>query len=225
MFTHAKSYCKIFVMSALVVAGLYSCQRDTLHTPGVTGAGDFHNIQESEFSVNENGNVPAAQIASSEKLDLPSSVALPQNLPNGNSRVVTYYAVGVQKYKARIKAGSSPVVYEWAFVAPQADLYDSENKKVGTHSAGPNWTVSPVDSIFAQHFSPARTAPNEDPESIDLLLLMPKIGTTPTGIFADVDYIQRIATKGGKAPLTPPTSETQTVDVKYKAVYRFSKIN
>ena len=54
---------------------------------------------------------------------------------------------------------------------------------------------------------------------------MPKAGTTPTGIFADVDYIQRIATKGGKAPLTPPTSLTETVDVKYKTVYRFTRIN
>jgi len=55
--------------------------------------------------------------------------------------------------------------------------------------------------------------------------LMPKVGTTPTGIFADVDYIQRIATKGGKAPLTPPSDIDETIDVKYKAVYRFTKIN
>ena len=54
---------------------------------------------------------------------------------------------------------------------------------------------------------------------------MPKVGTTPTGIFADVDYIQRIATKGGKAPLTLPANIDETVDVKYKAVYRFTKIN
>jgi hypothetical protein len=54
---------------------------------------------------------------------------------------------------------------------------------------------------------------------------MPKIGKTPTGIFSDVDYVQRIATKGGKAPLTPPADLFQTVDVKYKAVYRFTKIN
>jgi hypothetical protein len=40
-----------------------------------------------------------------------------------------------------------------------------------------------------------------------------------------VDYVQRIATKGGKAPLTPPTAANETVDVKYKTVYRFSKKN
>jgi len=179
----------------------------------------------NEPSLEANGNSAAAHIAASENLLIPTVVAVPENLPNGNTRVATYYAVGVQKYKARVKAGSDPVAYEWVFVAPQADLYDINNAKVGTHGAGPFWTISSFDSIFAQQFSPARTAPSPDPESIDWLLLMPKVGTTPTGIFADVDYIQRIATKGGKAPLTPPTSLTQTVDVKYKTVYRFTKIN
>jgi len=171
-----------------------------------------------------NGNSPAAHIAASENLTIPAIVSVPENLPDGNTRVATFYAVGVQKYKARIKAGSDPVTYEWVFVAPQADLYDITNGKVGNHGAGPFWTISPLDSIFGQQFIPARTAPSPDPESIDWLLLMPKLGTTPTGIFADVDYIQRIATKGGKAPLTPPTSLTETVDVKYKTVYRFTRI-
>ena len=176
-------------------------------------------------SLEANGNSPAAHIIASENLIIPAIVSVPENLPNGNTRVATYYAVGVQKYKARIKAGSEPVSYEWVFVAPQADLYDITNAKVGTHGAGPFWATSPIDSIFGQQFSPARTAPSPDPESIDWLLLMPKVGTTPTGIFADVDFIQRIATKGGKAPLTPPTSLSETVDVKYKTVYRFTKIN
>jgi hypothetical protein len=183
------------------------------------------NSVNSNSSLAANGNSAAAHIAASENLVIPASVAVPENLPNGNTRVATYYAVGVQKYKARIKPGSNPVTYEWVFVAPQAVLYDITNAKVGTHGAGPFWEISSADSIFAQQFSPARTAPSTDPESIDWLLLMPKTGTAPTGIFAGVDYIQRIATKGGKAPLTAPTSLTQTVDVKYKTVYRFTRIN
>ena len=179
----------------------------------------------SNSSLAANGNSAAAQIAASENLVIPTSVAVPENLPNGNSRVATYFAVGVQKYKARIKPGSDPAVLEWTFVAPQADLYNSGNALVGFHGAGPYWTISAFDSIFAQHFTPAKTAPADDAESIDWLLLMPKTGTTPTGIFADVDYIQRIATKGGKAPLTPPNSITETIDVKYKAIYRFTKKN
>ncbi len=170
------------------------------------------------------GDVPARHITQSEKLEIPASVDLPSN-DAGNSRVATYYAVGVQKYRSQAKANTSPVIYEWVFVAPLADLYDITNKNVGLHGAGPFWTTTVADSIFAQHFSPVRSAPAADPSSVDWLLLMPKNGTTPTGIFQDVDYIQRIATVGGKAPVTPPTAANQTVDVNYTAIYRLSKKN
>ena len=217
-----KTWPSSFFLAIMFVIVLVACKREgILHQPGIEQA----SAAATNSSLEANGNAPAAHIAASENLTIPATVSVPENLPNGNSRVATYYAVGVQKYKARIKAGSDPVSYEWVFVAPQAELYDISNSEVGTHGAGPFWEISPSDSIFAQHFTPARTAPSPDPESIDWLLLMPKVGTTPTGIFAEVDYIQRIATKGGKAPLTPPTSLTQTVDVKYKTVYRFTKIN
>ena len=214
---------KLLMIAFVFTTALSACKKDAV----VTNAnGEFQTLSANGSSALEaNGNSPAAQIAASENLIIPSSVSVPDNLPDGNSRVATFYAVGVQKYKARIKAGSNPVAYEWVFVAPQAELYDATNAKVGTHGVGPFWQISLLDSIFAQQFSPARTAPSEDPESIDWLLLMSKIGTTPTGIFADVDYIQRIATKGGKAPLTPPSDINETIDVKYKAVYRFTKIN
>jgi hypothetical protein len=205
------------MLPVLATIFLFACKRELDPTGSPvpqTTAG-----QNNSVSLNETANAAAAHIAASENLEIPA----PVSLPAGSSRVATYYAVGVQKYKARIKAGSDPVAYEWVFVAPLADLYDASNNKVGLHGAGPFWSLSSADSIFAQHFSPARTAPSSDPESIDWLLLMPKNGTTPTGIFAGVDYIQRIATKGGKAPVTPPASLTETADVKYKAVYRFSK--
>jgi|GEM_PF-255307 len=168
-------------------------------------------------------NSPASQIAASENLVIPASVDLPTNAPNGNTRVATFYAVGVQKYKAQEIAGSSPVAYQWVFVAPQADLYDATNKKVGNHSAGPTWQLSAADSMYGQAFTPARTAPGVDANSIDWLLLMPKQGKASTGIFADVSYVQRVATKGGKAPTTAPTAATDVVEVGYTAVYRFSK--
>jgi hypothetical protein len=212
---------KLLMIVFLFATAFIGCNKDRV----LKNSNDELQTASVSSSLEANGNSPAAHIIASENLTIPALVSVPENLPNGNTRVATYYAVGVQKYKARIKAGSDPVSYEWAFVAPQADLYDITNAKVGTHGAGPFWSTSPLDSIFGQQFSPARTAPSLDPESIDWLLLMPKIGTTPIGIFADVDYIQRIATKGGKAPLTPPSDINETIDVKYKAVYRFTKIN
>jgi hypothetical protein len=172
----------------------------------------------------EDINSPSYRIAQSEKLAIPAAIELPAN-PQGNSRVATYYADGVQKYKAQEIANSSPVAYQWVFVAPQADLYDVSNQKVGTHSAGPTWQLSAVDSMFGQAFTPPKVAPSADANSIDWLLLMPKTGKAPTGFFANVSYVQRVDTKGGKAPSTPPTSAAQTVDVPYTAIYRFSRIN
>jgi hypothetical protein len=170
-------------------------------------------------------NSPAYHIAQSENIVIPDAIALPSNLPNGNSTVATFFADGVQKYKAQEIPNSNPVAYQWVFVAPLADLYDATNKKVGNHSAGPTWQLSIVDSMFGQAFTPPRTAASSDANSIDWLLLMPKTGKPPTGAFANVSYVQRIDTKGGKAPLTPPASETETADVHYTAIYRFSKIN
>src|SRR6476659_6461379 len=149
---------------------------------------------------NSDSNTPSQKIHESEKLVIPAAVDLPPNLPAGNARVATFYAEGVQKYKAQQKAGTSS--FEWVFVAPEANLYDMSNQKIGTHSAGPTWQLSANDSVFAQAFNPARTAPSTDPNGVDWLLLMPKVGKTATGVFANVSYVQRIATKGGKAPAT-----------------------
>ena len=223
MFNVLNNRSRILLLSALVSASLIGCKRDDATLLNPASGQEIPSLTNSEFFVG--GNAASAHIAASEKLVIPASVDLPANLPGGNTRVATYYAEGVQKYRAREKAGSNPVTYEWVFVAPDAALYDVNNVKVGTHAAGPHWTLSSSDSIFAQQFSPARTAPSADPESIDWLLLMPKTGTTPIGIFANVSYIQRIATKGGKAPLTAPVSINDVVDVKYKAVYRFTKKN
>jgi Protein of unknown function (DUF3455) len=170
-------------------------------------------------------NSPGFQIAEGEKLVIPDAIKLPDNLPNGNSRVFTFFADGVQKYKAQEIAGSNPVAFEWQFVAPQADLYDATNEKVGTHSQGPTWQLSIADTMFGQSFNPPRTAPGSDAGSIDWLLLMPKTGKPPIGVFADVDYVQRVDTRGGKAPTTPPSSANETADVHYTAIYRFSKSN
>lgn len=197
-------YIRSISMAALLVTAVVACKKDK---------------ETDEHS-------PAYHIAKSEKLVIPAAIDLPDNLPKGNTRVATYYAEGVQKYKAQQKAGSDPATYEWVFVAPEAKLYDVTNAKVGTHSAGPTWQLTgATDSIYGQAFTPAKVAASPDPGSIDWLLLMPKTGKVPTGIFANVTYIQRIATKGGKAPVKLPVSGSETIDVAYTAIYRFTKKN
>jgi hypothetical protein len=90
----------------------------------------------------------------------------------------------------------------------------------------PTWQLIGIaDSIYGQQFNPAKLAASPDAGSIDWLQLMPKTGKTATGIFTNVSYIQRIATKGGKAPTALPLSASDTMDVSYTAVYRFTKKN
>lgn len=202
MYRLKKSFGRLLVLPALLSLALVACDHD-------------------EDDIDH--RPPAFYIAMSEKLSIPEAIQLPDNAPAGNSRVATYYATGVQKYKAQLVAGGT--AYQWVLAGPAADLFDITNRKVGSHSFGPTWQLSANDSIYGAHFAPQRTAPAPDPSSIDWLLLQPKPGTTPTGKFANVSYIQRIATVGGKAPATPPANAMATVDVPYKAIYRFTKKN
>src|SRR5687768_11354462 len=110
------------LMSAWASIAFTACQRDHLVHPG----GDGKAATETA-ALSERSHAPAAHIRASEKLAIPGSVALPANLPHGNARVATYYAVGVQIYKSREKAGSAPIAYEWALVAPRAELYGAGN--------------------------------------------------------------------------------------------------
>jgi len=173
----------------------------------------------------EQEGTPSFYIHRSETLVIPAAIDLPANLPGGNTRVETFYAVGVQKYRAQLVPGGGAQQYSWALVAPRADLYDLSNRKVGTHGVGPHWKLYSGDSIRAEAYNPARIAPSSDPSNIDWLLLKPALGFNSTGVFTDVNYIQRIATYGGRAPSMPPVSATDTIDSPYTAIYRFSKKN
>lgn len=95
---------KFFCLAVMLALGLTACKRN--HLPGGNECLECVKSTAAVNSLDANGNSAAAHIAASEKLEIPSAVALPDNFPCGNSRVATYYAVGVQKYKAREKAGS-----------------------------------------------------------------------------------------------------------------------
>ena len=47
-------------------------------------------------------------------------------------------AKGVQIYECRARKDQVGA-YEWAFVAPEADLFDARGNRIGRHYAGPHW--------------------------------------------------------------------------------------
>jgi len=105
----------------------------------------------------------------------------------------TWHAVGSQIYECR---ASDKGGWAWVFVAPEADLYNQKDEKVGTHGAGPNWTA--LDGSKTLGTVKAR-ADGERPSDIPLLLLTAKSAGIP-GKMAAVTSVQRLNTEGGNAP-------------------------
>jgi hypothetical protein len=149
-----------------------------------------------------------------------SMVKMPDKLKPGanESLAMIVSAKGVQIYECRAKkdqAGS----YEWAFVAPEADLFDTSGKKIGRHYAGPHWE-SVDGSKIAGTVKASTDAPQAD--TIAWLLLVTKsVGSQ--GSFSKITSIQRVNTAGGVAPKTGCSQSTvgTTARMPYAADYYF----
>ena len=123
-------------------------------------------------------------------------------------------ARGVQIYKCRAKAEG----HEWAFVAPDAELFDTAGKLIGRHGAGPFWEALDGSRVNA---SVKARADAPDKRDIPWLLLAAR-NTGPAGRFSTVTSIQRVNTAGGIAPANgcDAGSIGQETRVHYTADYR-----
>jgi len=68
------------------------------------------------------------------------TVEVPHKLKPGanESLAMIVPAKGVQIYECRARKDQVGG-YEWAFVAPEADLFDAGGNRIGRHYAGPHW--------------------------------------------------------------------------------------
>lgn len=103
-------------------------------------------------------------------------------------------ARGVQVYECRLKA--SAVGYEWALVAPEAELLDAKGRRIGRHYVGPHWEANDGSRI-AGTVKERADAPAAG--AIPWLLLAAR-SVGAEGAFSRVSSIQRIHTVGGVAP-------------------------
>lgn len=144
-------------------------------------------------------------------LDLPIDPVEPARV----SRILS--ATGVQIYECRSEAGKPAPV--WAFVAPDAELFDGSGRSVGTHGAGPSWNgvdgSRVIGSVRARMDAPTAQA-------IPWLLLSTR-SVGADGAFSAVTQIQRLRTDGGVAPASgcDATRLGQRARVRYRAEYRF----
>jgi hypothetical protein len=140
-----------------------------------------------------------------------SAVTVPDNLKPGGSeklaRVVP--AKGVQIYECRDG--------KWAFVAPEAELFDAAGKKIGRHYAGPHWEAADGSKIVA---AVKERADAPAGGSIPWLLLSAK-SVGGEGSFSKVTSIQRVATVGGVAPAGQCSQPGERASVRYTADYYF----
>jgi hypothetical protein len=149
---------------------------------------------------------------------VPPVVAIPAALaaPADETLQRTLDASGVQIYECRAKAGDASAA-EWAFVAPEAQLFDANGLAVGKHYAGPTWESSDGSKVVGVVKAKADAT---EAGAIPWLLLATH-STGGAGAFANVTSVQRVATSGGAAPSAgcTPSAIGQQARVPYKAQY------
>jgi hypothetical protein len=137
--------------------------------------------------------------------------------PAGHRLALVLVGSGYQEYQCKA-ADAGPA---WSLLGPDATLYNSDTKQVGTHNFGPTWTYSDGSVV---HGKVIASVPSRARDSIPQLLLAGS-GEAQAGMFKDVSFIQRLRTVGGLAP--DYGCDTAHIDAKvgrqYSAFYLFYK--
>jgi len=135
--------------------------------------------------------------------------------PKAAKLILHAHATGDQVYTCKQDGAQS----SWTLKAPDAQLFDATGKAIGHHFAGPTWKLedgSAVTGKVAARYDPP------DKDSIPWLLLT-VVEHSGNGPLSNVTYIQRLNTKGGKAPAAGCDSSHvgEEVRVPYSADYFF----
>ncbi|MGA7795381.1 MAG: DUF3455 domain-containing protein [Candidatus Acidiferrales bacterium] len=112
--------------------------------------------------------------------------------PAGEQLLLQVHAKGDQIYTCKADVGQ----FAWTLKAPDAQLFDKDGKPFGKHFAGPSWEASDGSRVTGKAVA---NAPSPDPDSIPWLLVT-VVSRNGDGKLTRVTSIQRINTKGGKAP-------------------------
>jgi len=140
-----------------------------------------------------------------------STVPPELRVPDGYHRVLESVGRGVQIYDC--------VDGAWKFREPAAAIVDERSDKVvAIHYVGPTWQSIRDGSKVVAAVKARRDAPN--PQTDIPWLLLQSTSNAGPGLFAGVQYIQRLNTEGGVAPAGACTTG-QSVGVPYKADYQF----
>jgi hypothetical protein len=113
--------------------------------------------------------------------------------PAGAELYLRLRADGTQIYTCTAAAGGG----QWTLKAPQARLVDDACHDVGSHFAGPSWTLATDGSAVVGRKAAEVAAPTAG--AIPWLLIE-AVSKTGSGMLDQASYIQRVDTAGGMAP-------------------------
>jgi hypothetical protein len=137
-------------------------------------------------------------------------------LPPADERLVLQvHAKGDQIYSCKADGAQ----FAWTLDAPDARLTDRSGKPFGKHFAGPSWESNDGSRVTGKAVA---NEPSPDSESIPWLLVS-VVNRSGGGVLAPVAFIQRVNTKGGKAPASgcDPGHIGKIVRIPYTADYVF----
>jgi len=143
---------------------------------------------------------------------------VPQQLqpPIGEGLLLRVHAKGDQIYTCKGDAAQ----FTWVLKAPDAQLFDKDGKPFGKHFAGPTWEANDGSRVSGKAVA---NAPSPDAESIPWLLVNTVGHSGSEGVLTRATTIQRLNTRGGKAPAAGCDAGHlgQEVRVAYSADYLF----
>jgi hypothetical protein len=145
---------------------------------------------------------------------------IPENLkvPATQTLSLETHAIGVQIYDCK-PSKDDPTRMEWVFRAPEADLFDGADKKIGKHYAGPTWESNDGSKVVGEV-----KARDDGPDANAIpWLLLTATSTSGTGVLAKTVSVQRVQTVGGKAPMggCNQAQAGKEARVPYSAAYYF----
>ena len=143
--------------------------------------------------------------------EVPKQIQPPANV----QLLLQVHAKGDQVYTCKGDAAQ----FTWTLKAPDAQLFDKDGKPFGKHFAGPSWEANDGSRVTGKAVA---NAPSPDADSIPWLLVN-VVTHEGSGVLSNVTTIQRLNTKGGKAPATgcDASHVGQEVRAPYSADYLF----
>lgn len=150
-----------------------------------------------------------------------SQAALPAavQVPAGHRVAWETVGVGEITYECRAKAGGAG--HEWVFVGPNAALKGRGGEALGRYFGPPaTWAASDGSAVTGAQVAVAPAEAGSIP-----LQLVKANPATGSGALVGVSYIQRVATRGGVAPMMPCAADGagRREIVQYQADYIFWK--